>query len=140
MMHDGKDSDGRRGELGALEADSMLEQLFAEARATPADPRPEFLERIMADAAAMQPQADVVEPVRDRPAKNLLLRVGAAAARRWEALVWPVGLAATALSGVWLGGWADLNGFVSGSGFAGSDLAMSLAYGFPQAAGLIGGY
>lgn len=118
----------------------MLEQLFAEARATPADPTPDFMNRLMADALAVQPQGDAVNPLRERPAKGLLDRVAEVAARRWEALVWPAGLAATALSGVWLGGWADLNGFVSGSGFAGSDLALSLASGLPQAAGLIGGY
>jgi hypothetical protein len=134
MTDDGKDEDGG--------AEAMLTVLFSEARATRPGPNAALLERIAADALAAQPHAAAVSgPQRAAGSvQGRLLRVGQAALARWEALAWPAGVAATVLAGVWLGGWADVNGFVSGAGFAQSGLALTLAQGVPGAAGWIGGY
>lgn len=124
--------------------DAMLAQILAEARRERPVARPEFLERIVADAVAEQARFSAAS--RRSPTQpaftfaGLRARLGAVLAQRWEALAWPAGLAVATLAGFWLGGWADLNGFVGGSGFGTSELAMSLVHTLPDAAGLIGGF
>lgn len=54
--------------------------------------------------------------------------------------IWPVGLTASMLLGVWFGFWADGNGLTSPDVLFGSELALELAYQVPSLTGLMEGY
>lgn len=118
----------------------MLDSLFAAARAAEPEPRPEFLLSLAEQAAEVTAAraAGRIAPERGRSdgTWSRLRR----AADRFAPLLWPTGMAVPVLCGLWLGAWADAQGYFDGSALAASDLAMGLAYRLPEVSTLVGGY
>lgn len=119
-------------------SDAALDDLFSAARSDNDAPVSDlFLERALEGAfaeletrhvAALTP-GPVAQP-------GLLDRVAVWLGR---AIV-PVGLTASAVMGVWLGGWAENTGYLTGDGVVASSVASELTYRIPEIAALWGGY
>lgn len=77
-------------------AEFDLDALFAEARGQAADPSPELMARVMADAIAMQPAPMRAAP----PRRTSRLRQFLNAVGGWPAVA---GLATAGVAGLWIG-------------------------------------
>ncbi|MCA8884241.1 MAG: hypothetical protein KDA50_10940 [Rhodobacteraceae bacterium] len=118
--------------------DAALERLFSAARGS-APPPDAFMARLVGDALGEleAQQGARLSASRRTPARQpLWARLGDWILRGAV----PTGLAASAVAGLWLGGWAETAGYFSEASVAASPLAQELSYRFPELAGLLGGY
>ncbi|MEV8465498.1 hypothetical protein AB0T83_01715 [Fluviibacterium sp. DFM31] len=118
-------------------SDVALDDLFASARQDAAAPVPDpFLERCMGDALEVLDDrlaAKLAPPkARWRPFARLVPMLGRIAV--------PTGLTASALVGVWLGGWAENTGLLTGDAVVSSVMSSDLTYRIPEIVSLWGGY
>ena len=55
-------------------------------------------------------------------------------------MLWPAGMAVPVIAGLWLGVWADSQGYLEAGNEAASDLVLELGYRLPEVSALVGGY
>ncbi len=118
-------------------SDAALDDMFASARQDVATPVPDpFLERCMGDALEVLDDrlAAKLAPrkARRQPVARLISALGRMAV--------PAGLTASALVGVWLGGWAENTGLLTGDAVVSSVMSSDLTYRIPEIVSLWGGY
>lgn len=118
--------------------DAELEQMFGAARAEAPGPSEAFLRRIEADALRESALRHAPRQALARHARRGEFWAGIG--RRAAQLIWPVGLSAATLAGVWFGAWADSNGLINPQTLVGSEVAYELAYQVPSLAGYLEGY
>lgn len=111
-----------------------LEKLFANARRTAPLPGPDLLERIAADADAMQPR--LVPPMPQPVPQPIPI---------WERMlsrvIGPAGLVTAGLLGVWIGTSDNLAVNSYATAALDTEVGLQLAYHFPQLAAYVeGGY
>jgi len=109
--------------------DAALGALFAEARLATALPPPDLMGRIMADAQRHMPAAAGLPAAPPRtPWRRLASRA-----------VWPTGLSAAGLAGLWIGLAAGGNAASLTLGLLDSSVGLQFIYQFPAMAGLFPG-
>ncbi len=122
-------------------SDAALDRLIAETRAAEPAPRPDFLRALTEQAVEAMPPSRAP----GRPAAGVPARAGwrarlADLADRLAPVLWPAGMAVPVLAGLWLGAWADSQGYLEAGTDVASNLALELGYHLPEVSGLVGGY
>jgi hypothetical protein len=121
-------------------SDAALDRLITGTRTAKAQVPPDFLRALTEQAIEVmvtREAARLTPPVPVRPGWRARL---AALADRMAPLLWPAGLAVPVLAGIWLGGWADSQGYLGAGSVAVSNLALDLGYRLPEVSALVGGY
>lgn len=121
-------------------SEAALDRLIAETRAAEAPVSPEFLRALTEQAVEVLVTCDAQRlspPVPERRGWRTRL---AGLADRMAPVLWPAGLAVPVLAGIWLGGWADSQGYLGAGSVAVSNLALDLGYRLPEVSALVGGY
>lgn len=115
-------------------SDAELDRLIAETRAAEPAPRPDFL------LALTEQAVEAMAPPRRSGGRPGWGARFAALADRLAPVLWPAGLAVPVVAGLWLGGWADSQGFLGAGSDMASNLALELGYRLPEVSALVGGY
>ena len=112
-------------------SEDQLDALFAAARSADAMPGDDLVARLLADAEAEQVRFAPPEPVRREAPK---------ASSRWlDWLLWPSGLAAAAVTGLWIGVAGAPELLLSADAFWESGVGIEIAYRLPAVSGLVEG-
>ena len=122
-------------------SDAELDRLIAKTRAAEPAPRPDFLLALTEQAVeAMAPPRRSGGRAGTAPGRPGWGARFAALADRLAPVLWPAGLAVPVVAGLWLGGWADSQGFLGAGSDMASNLALELGYRLPEVSALVGGY
>ena len=121
-------------------SDAALDRLIAGTRAAEAPVPPDFLRTLTEQAIEVMVTREAAQLTPAVPVRPGWRARVAALADRMAPLLWPAGLAVPVLAGIWLGGWADSQGYLGAGSVAVSNLALDLGYRLPEVSALVGGY
>ncbi|MEM1130312.1 MAG: hypothetical protein AAGH83_07290 [Pseudomonadota bacterium] len=124
--------DDKKDTVGSLD-EADLDLLFSAARSAAPDPDAALLARIETDGLAEMPRARTARLGQEQSIASRLARIA-------DRLVWPAGLSAAALVGLWVGVSVSPQVPLLAEGLIGTDLGFAVAGLFPSVDLVGGGY